>query len=265
MKYNRISVPIVTLLTDFGTKDYYAGALKGAILSHCDSANIIDISHNIEPFNITEAAFVLLNAYSKFPTGTIHVVSVNDMDERESRFIVVKYQEHYFLGLDNGLFSLVFDRPDEIFELYNFSENGSFASYSVDDIFAKTIAQIDSNVDLAKVGTQIQSLYTRTNLIPVVQDSLIRGSVIYIDSFKNVILNVKRDLFDEIRRERNFVISFKRNERIQEISVSYHDVPEGEKLCIFNSNDFMEIAINSGKASSLLGLNLGDIVQIEFV
>lgn len=264
VKYNRYSVSIVTLITDFGTKDFYTGALKGAILSRCSSVNIVDISNSIEPFNITDAAFVLLNAYPSFPEGAIHLVSVNDLDERECRYIAIKHNGHYFLGLDNGIFSLVFNEPDEIFELNSFSENGSKSDIVINSIFAQAISQIDSGKGLAGLGIPIQSIHTRTNLIPVVQDSLIRGSVIYIDSFKNVILNVRKELFNEIGQQRNFSISFKRNERIESISASYHDVPKGEKLCLFNSNNFMEIAINSGKASSLLGLNIGDVVLIDF-
>lgn len=258
-------MPIITLTTDFGTKDFYTGALKGAILKACDRVDIIDLTHDIEPFNITEAAFVLRNAYPNFPEGTVHIVNVNDQDNRESRCVIIEQEGQYFIGFDNGIFSLVFNEdPDQIVEYLDFPQNGSLSTFPGKDVFAKIAGQIIEGKSIEQIGRKIHDINRRTSLLPIVQDALIRGTVIYVDSFHNVILNVTKELFEEIGQNRNFVVSFKRNERINEISGNYFDVPQGEKLCLFNSAGYMEIAINSGKASSLLGLNIGDIVQIDF-
>ena len=256
-------MPIVTLTTDFGTKDYYAGMLKGTMLSLCGNLTIVDISHNIQPFNITEAAFVLKNAFSSFPEGTVHVVSVNDQDDRAVRYIAAEYLKHFFIGFDNGLFSMIFEKePDAVVEIVH-GQNGSVASFPWKNIFARAACALAQDKKISAIGKPAREILTKTGLTPVVQESLIRGSVIYVDSFHNLVVNVNKDLFGKIRKERNYTISFRR-EKITGISDSYHDVPEGEMLCLFNSAGYMEIAINSGKAGNLLGLNIGDTVQIDF-
>ncbi|HXH19851.1 MAG TPA: SAM-dependent chlorinase/fluorinase [Chitinophagales bacterium] len=257
-------MPIVTLTTDFGTKDYFVGMLKGTMLRLCANLTIIDISHNIQPFNITEAAFVLKNSFSSFPDGTVHVVSVNDQDERTVRYIAAEYRKHFFIGFDNGILSMIFEKkPDAIVEISHEGQNGTMPSFPWKNVFAKAACRIAEEGKIADIGKPLNALLTKTGLTPVVQDSLIRGSIIYIDSFHNVVVNVSKELFESLRRDRNYTISFRR-EKITSISESYHDVPEGEKLCLFNSAGYLEIAINSGKASSLLGLNIGDTVLIDF-
>jgi len=257
-------VPLVTLTTDFGTKDYYVGMLKGMMLKHLSNLTIIDISHNIQPFNITEAAFVLKNSWSSFPDGTVHLVSVNDEDERLVRYIAAGYRQHFFIGFDNGILSMVFDRePDTIVELARQGQNGSSASFSWKNIFTKAACMLAQGKHISEIGKPLKELHKKTGLTPVVQDSLIRGSVIYVDSFHNVVVNINKELFGKVQNNRSYSISFRR-EKIKAISKSYHDVEEGELLCLFNSAGYLEIAINSGKASNLLGLNVGDTVQIDF-
>ncbi len=257
-------MPIVTLTTDFGIKDYYVGMLKGAMLNINDRLAVVDISHYIQPFNITEAAFVLKNSFYSFPKGTVHLVTVNNEDDRTAKYIAAEYQGHFFLGFDNGLFSMVFDRqPDAVAEVIHAGQNGSAASFPWKNIFAKAACALAKSGRLDDVGKPLKEIQTRTGLAPTVQESLIRGSIIYIDAFHNVIINVSKDLFSKTRRERSYTISFRR-EKISNISESYHDVEEGEMLCLFNSAGYLEIAINSGKASNLLGLNIGDTVLIDF-
>lgn len=257
-------MPIVTLITDFGAKDYYVGMLKGAMLNINERLTIVDISHYIQPFNITEAAFVLKNSFHSFPKGTVHLVTVNNEDDRTAKYIAAAYQGHFFLGFDNGLFSMVFDsQPDAVVEVLHAGQNGTAASFPWKNVFAQAVCALAKSGKLEEVGKPLKEIQARTGLTPTVQESLIRGSIIYVDAFNNVIVNVSKDLFSKTRRERSYTISFRR-EKISNISESYHDVEEGEKLCLFNSAGYLEIAVNSGKASNLLGLNIGDTVQIEF-
>ena len=257
-------MPIVTLTTDYGNKDFSIGALKGSILKSGESVTIVDISHNITSFNITEAAFILNCAYRDFPEGTIHIVTVNDMDSRECRTIAIEYDNHYFLGFDNGVLSMLMQgRAVNIVELEDQGE--SSISFPGKEVFANASAELANGKTIASIGRVIPTIKERNELMPIVQKSLIRGTVIYVDSYQNLILNITRDLFVQVGENSKFVMSFRRGDQIDLLSESYHDVPQGEKLCLFNSNGYMEIAINSGKASSLLGLSLGDTVQIDFI
>ena len=260
-------MPIVTLTTDFGNKDYFVGALKGELLKARPDFTIIDISHHINPYAIAEAAFVLKNSFGSFPDGTVHIATVNDQDERKIRYIAVEYEKQYFVGLDNGLFNMVFNHaPEKIVELPSHKQNGTLISFSGKKIFAQAAAQFANGKKIEESGTPIAALNERTGLEPIVQESLIRGTVIHIDSFQNVIVNVTHDLFTRVRKQRNFSVSYrsKRRETISSISESYYDVPQGEKLCLFNASGYMEIAVNCGEAGRLLGIKTGDYVSIEF-
>ena len=255
-------MPIITLTTDSGSKDYYAGAVKGAILKRCENATIIDISHQIEPFNIIEAAFILKNAYPDFPEDTIHIISVNAFNEKDVRNLAIYHKNQYFIGADNGIYSLLFDdHPKRIIELEN---ETTISAFPLRDIFAKAACRIAGGTPIEEIGNEVSSFQQRTILQPVVQDSFIRGTVIYVDSYENVITNIRLDLFENEQQGREFSVFFKRYDDLRKISDNYYDVPEGEMLCIFNASGLLEIAINKGKAGSLLGMNVGDTVQVDF-
>lgn len=251
---------IITLITDLGTRDHYAASLKGAMYRHCAGCTVVDVSHHVNAFNIGEAAFVLRNVYQDFPVGTIHILSVSDHDDADCRYLAVKHNDHYFIGSDNGVFSMAFgEEPELAYEpdlLKNLDGNEYHAMAQVADYLAK-------GNDIANIGRPVYEVRRRANLEPVLQEGLIRGSVIYVDRFENVVTNITRELFERALAGKRFVLFFKRRERVTHISKHFHEVPEGEKLCIFNSAGFLEIAINKGKASSLLGLGVGDTVQID--
>ena len=257
-------MPIVTLTTDLGFRDFNLGALKGNILHFAPALNIVDITHNIQQFSVVEAAFVLKNAFNNFPKGTAHLITVNDMDERTIKLIAAKYEDHYFITFDNGCLSLIFEHaPEEIVALKLPGENGVKQQPTTKQLLASAAAKISMGTSLSELGEAIKSITSRINLSPVVQDNLIRGQIIFVDAFSNLIVNITQDLFSEARNGRDFAVSFRRD-KIKKISDNYHDVPQGEKLCIFNSSGYLKIAINSGKASSLLGLAVGDQIQIDF-
>ncbi len=254
-------MPIVTLTTDFGWQDYYLGMLKGALLCEDPELNIIDVSHNIKDYDIVKAAFILKNVYSEFPKGTIHILSVNNFYKPNSRFIAVYEDGHFFLGPDNGVFSLVFDQvPRNVFELDYAPETG----WPLKNIYAKAVAYILSGRPIGEIGLPLKGMEERITLQPVMSKNQIRGSVIHVDNYENVILNITQDTFSKVRNGRSFALYFKRNDPITRLSRHYYDVPTGEVLCLFNSAGYLEIAIHHGKAASLLGLKPDDTVQIDF-
>jgi len=255
---------IITLTTDLGSKDFYQAALKGSILSLLPTVNIVDITHEVSAFNIPQAAFLLKNSFHYFPKDTVHLIGIDSVFNEETRYLALKYKDHYFVGSDNGIFSLLFDsEPEEMVEL-NIMQDLKFLHFPLSDIFAKAATHLASGGSLREIGIPVRSIEKKMTLQPVIESNMIKGSVIYIDSFQNVITNITKDLFTREQKNRDFILYFRRNESITQLSWHYNEVPEGEKLCLFGISNHLEIAINKGNASGLLGLNIGDIVRIEF-
>jgi S-adenosyl-L-methionine hydrolase (adenosine-forming) len=261
-------MPIVTLTTDYGLSDYFVPALKGALLKKQADIQFIDMTHNIINHDIVQAAFVLKNAWHTFPDGTIHVVSVNNFGGEKNRFLVFEHGNHFFLGPDNGIFTLVLDddskpisrMPEAIFALYFSGLNYEAVRNCITEaVGALAQGQIPENL-----GYAIDDAVQRIHLQPITSPSQIRGAVVYIDNYGNVVTNIRRQLFQKIANERNFQLYFRRHDPITQLSEHYNDVAVGETLCIFNS-DYLEIAINMGKAAEMLGLKIEDTIQIDFL
>jgi len=256
---------IITLTTDLGDKDIYQAVLKGGILKLLPTVNIIDITNNVAAYNIQQAAFIVKNSYHYFPEGTVHLIGIDTVNNNATRYLAVQYRNHYFIGADNGVFSLMFDNdPQEIVEI-DIVQDFKFLHFPLADIFVKAGCHLAQGGKLNEIGLPVAEFEKKMNLQPVVEKNLIRGAVIYIDSFQNVITNITKEFFNTVQQGRHFKLSFKRNETINQLSWHYNEVPEGEKLCLFGISDHLEIAINKGNASGLLGLNLGDSIIIDFL
>ncbi len=255
---------IITLTTDLGDKDIYQAALKGSILKLLPSVNIVDITHSVAAFNVQQAAFILKNSFHYFPDGSVHLIGIDTVYSEDTRYLAIEYKKHFFVGADNGIFSLMFnDVPDQMVEI-NIMQDLKFLHFPLADIFVKAAVHLAKGDLLDEIGLPVSSIENKMNLQPVIERNLIKGVVIYIDSFQNVITNITKEFFNRIQQGRQFTLYFKRNETINQLSWHYNEVPEGEKLCLFGISDHLEIAINKGNASGLLGLNLGDSVIIEF-
>ncbi len=255
---------IITLTTDLGSKDFYQAALKGSILTIMPTANIVDITHEVPSFNITYAAFVLKNSYVYFPKNTVHLIGIDSVFNKDTTYVALRYREQYFVGADNGIFSLLFeDPPDELVEL-NIMQDLKFLHFPLVDILVKAAVHLAKNGKLKDIGIPTSPIEQRILLHPVIERDIIKGSVIFIDTFSNVITNITKELFTKVQRNRDFTLYFTKSETITQLSWHYNEVPEGEKLCLFGISNHLEIAINKGKASGLLGLHLNDIVRVEF-
>jgi len=256
---------IITLTTDLGLKDYYVAGIKGHILSQLPNATIIDISHEIPAFNISVAAFCLKNCYGDFPEGSIHIIGVRPEADEHTRHLIIKHKGHYFIGADNGMFSLLFDgKPDDIFDL-NIVPDEDKRTFPTKDVFVKAACHIGRGGTMELIGNKIDEINQRTNFQPVIEENVIRGMAMYIDSYGNITTNITRALFHLIGKKRDFSIVFRRSDyNIHELKQNYNEVPEGEKLALFSANNHLEIAINKGNASKLFGIKLADTIRIEF-
>jgi len=255
---------IITLTSDWGLKDHYIGAVKGAILRLIPDAMIVDISHQIPAFDLNQAAFIIRNFYRNFPEGTIHILAINTEAAIESPHTLVMHGGHYFIGADNGIFSLIFDtRPDRILEL-DLIQDSDYFTFSTRDVFVKVACHIAMGKPIDKLGHPKDNILQKISFQPVIQGDLIKGKVIYVDNYENAFTNINETLFKSAVKGKKFTITFRSpNYRITRISQGYKDVNQGEMLALFSSSGFLEIAIREGKAASLLGLKMDQAVIIE--
>ena len=273
---------IITLTTDFGIKDHFIANIKGAILSEIPEVNIVDISHQISPFNILEAAYIIQNSYRSFPLGTIHIIGVDSELNPENKHLVVKFEGQYFICADNGIMSMAClnIEPEKIVEI-NIHDK-LISNFSVLDVFVKVACHISRGGKLEVIGKTISKIKSVKNLTPFINESKnqIIGNVIYIDNYGNVITNITKSFFKEVSKSREFEISV-RNYKFKKIHSKYSDIVnfsideskrnnDGQALAIFNSSLNLEIAIyksnpvNFGTAASLMGLNILDTVTVNF-
>ena len=273
---------IITLTTDYGLKDHFVGALKGKILSEYYEATIIDISHHIDAFNTVEASYIIGAAYSSFPKGTVHLIGVDMEFNKENQHIVMEWNDHYFIAADNGILSMLTQKivPQKIVTINIHDRLPSDANDL--DVFVKVACHIAKGGLLNVIGKEIKSIKQVTDLQAVAANdgSSIKGYVIYIDHFGNVVINISKKQFLEVAKGRTYEIVL-RTKNIKTILPYYSAIAssdkyplknyEGEKLAIFNEAGFLEIAIfksnpsKFGSANSLLGLNYRDSITIKFV
>lgn len=254
---------IITLTSDWGLRDHYVGSVKGAIYTRYPEAVIVDITHDIPVFDLEPASFVIRNSYKNFPKGSIHIIAINSEATLKSPHVAVLYDGHYFIGADNGLFSLIFDKkPEKIIEL-NIMQDSDYFTFPTLFVFVKAACMLAKDEPIESLGEPIDELNTLIHITAVSDKDSIKGSVIYIDGYDDVITNITESLFKEVGKGRPYTISF-RGYDIHTISKSYKDVEPGEMLALFGSSGHLEIAINQGNASGLLGLKLKESVRIDF-
>lgn len=270
---------IITLTTDYGLKDHFVGALKGKLLSEFPNAVIIDISHHIDAFNIAETAYTIGAAYSSFPKGTVHLIGVDIELNSENQHIAMQWNDQYFVCADNGILSILIQKivPQK---LVTINIHDRLPSDATDlDVFVKVACHLAKGGLLNVIGKEIKEIKEVTELQAIAKDNQIKGYVIYIDHYGNVVTNISKKIFLEAAKGRNYEIKFK-NKTIKTILPKYSDIgiykkkslkeSEGESLAIFNESGFLEIAIfrsnpnTVGSANSLLGLQYRDLVTIDF-
>jgi S-adenosyl-L-methionine hydrolase (adenosine-forming) len=239
---------IVTLTSDWNKDDFYTAAVQGKVITQCPGTIFVSITNQVPAFNISLAAFQLRHAIPYFPEGTIHIIAVNSETKDRHPFVAVKLSNQYFMGYDNGIFGLLSeDEPQEAVLLKN-SDPGSFPELTV---FAEAACKL------------IQS--GKMQLLPAIDESVITGSIIYIDSYRNAFTNINRELFERIGKGRPFELFIQSNHyRINRINTWYSETSSGEILALFNSLNLLEIAIHGGNAAELLNLSLNSTIRIKF-
>ena len=255
-------MPIVTFLSDFGWQDHYVAAVKAKIITKDPQLQIVDISHEVQKFNIIQSAHILKAIYQDFPEGTVHIVAVNTSNIHKAEPIALKMNGHYFIGTNNGLFSLVEEKtPEEIIQL----EMKEPTSFPAKEIFAEAAVQIIKEGSIEKLGSELPLDKYQKYMPQRVKANreLIQGHVMHIDGYGNLITNIEKRDFDILSKDKSIVIKF-RNYGLTKVLRSYSETQSGEAFAIFNTDQKLEIGIKEGNASELLGLEYGSMVSIKF-
>jgi S-adenosylmethionine hydrolase len=254
---------IVTFMSDFGEEDHYVAAVKGKLLqADTPPSHIIDISHRIRPHDIGHAAYVLSHAYPNFPKGTIHLVGIDPSDRSQCRTLIAELDGHLFVGGDTGLFSLL--KQDQ--QPLVFHCESTYNTFPAQNTYTPIVGQLLAGVKPAKLGKQISDylqLYARQ---PKVTKREIVGNVIRVDHFGNLITNIQKSEFDTITNlngDKGFEVQVGL-QVFNRFNQAYDDVDSGECYIIFNSEEKLQIGINKGNGSKLLGLRLDSPVYIHF-
>lgn len=254
-------MPIVTLTTDFGHSDVYSGRFKGRLLSLNSDINIIDITHQIPPFNIVVGSFSLKYTFSSFPKGTYHIIRVDEKDIEKSGLLMTFCNGHYFIAPDNGLLPTALGNKMEWVRTIDFDK---FDNFNTDEIYAQVLNYMIANVHF-EYSEPISNYVIKNEWAVIKEEKSLRGMVVLVDYFGNLLTNIHvTDLLPYNEKYDIVKIVYRPNEVIHGLVGSYDDVKNGDAMCRINDLGFMEIAVNRGSAASYLGIKFGHQVTIDF-
>ena len=199
---------IITLTTDYGLKDHFVGALKGKILTEYPEAQIVDISHNIDPFNTAEASYIIGAAYLSFPKGTVHLIGVDAERNKETQHIAMHWNDHYFICADNGTLGMLIKNivPEKIVSI---NIHDRLPSNATDiDLFVKVACHVAKGGSLNVIGKEISEIKRATELQPIIDSNgkSIRGYVVYVDHLGNIVTNISRKMITDWAMGRSYEI-----------------------------------------------------------
>lgn len=264
-EWENMSKRIITFLTDFGDEGGYPGVMKGVALSINPDCHVIDMTHQVSPQNIEEAAFLLNNCCSYFPEQSIHVVVVDPGVGRKRKPILVETDKYWFVGPDNGVFSFVFSM--EGFKAVWQITNKSYflpevsSTFHGRDIFSPVAAHLSLGVPPEKLGKELKEFVVLKDLEPTLKAGAIKAKVVYVDHFGNLISNVSKDLFGQFVADKPFRIAVG-GKMIQKLSLSYADGRDGEVLALFGSSRWLEISVRNGNCQRELGIRKGAEIDV---
>ena len=253
---------LITFTSDFGTSDHYVAAVKAKMISVDPSVQIIDVSHDIRPFDLPHMAFVLQSVFEGFPENTVHLLGINDLSETGSAYLIASLRNHIFLMPDNGIIGLISDlTPEQVVKI-----DEAFlveTNFPAKDILAPIAVRLAGGEPVKTFGIPADNFKNmRSRQVKATKKEIV-GHVIHVDHFGNLITNIKKTDFDILGKDKGYSVHFGR-EQASQIHDHYQNVEPGDVFFIFNDLGLLEIGINQGHASQLLGLVFDSPVQIQF-
>ncbi|UCD34486.1 MAG: SAM-dependent chlorinase/fluorinase [Nitrospiraceae bacterium] len=267
-----LNTPIITLTSDFGLKDSFAGLMKGVILGINPDAKIVDITHNIHRHNIFEAAQVLSMSYRYFPPTTIHIAVVDPGVGSNRRPLLVVTEDHYFIGPDNGIFTAIFEsQKSNFFKVYHLTASHYFLpmrglTFHGRDIFAPAAAWLSKGVDSHKMGDPVTDYVTVELPMPLISPGNVTGQIVSIDAFGNAISNIRLENLEPlggIDAKDRFAVTYQ-NERLPFVSY-YAENSTGGLSAIINSFGQLELYVYQRSAAEERKISIGDPVSVQTI
>jgi len=257
---------VVTLTTGW-SDDFYVAAVKGILLSALPDVHVVDMTHSAPAFSsgISYAVYMVKHSYRYFPKGTVHIISIASEYSDNAPFAAAYHNGHYFVGTDNGVFSLLFDTcPDAMVRIEKFGDDTS-PNYPAISVFAPTAIHLLSGGDINELGSPYLEYQRKGAILATIDESQITGTVIHINGFGNVVTNITRHDFERTGKGRPFEILVQRNSRkITRINKYFHETSYGELLAVFNVSGYLEIAQNKGNIAEIFQLSLNSNIIVKF-
>jgi S-adenosyl-L-methionine hydrolase (adenosine-forming) len=256
--------PVIALVTDFGTRDHYAGTMKGVALGICPDATLVDITHDVPPHDVLAGALELAAAYRYFPSGTVFLVVVDPGVGSTRRGLAAEAGDYRFVAPDNGVLTLVFNEapPRRVVELTErkYARPSVSRTFEGRDRFAPAAAWLAKGIDLGALGRGAGTIHRLDVPVPLVEGDRIEGQVLRVDRFGNLISNIDRKTFDRLGTAIEVTVG---DHSVPRVVSTYADVAAGEICALFGSSDHLEIAANGASAAAALGLGRGAVVHVS--
>jgi hypothetical protein len=261
-----VARPLVALLSDFGTRDHYAGTMKGVVLSVCPDAALVDITHDIPAHDVLTGALELAASYRYFPAGTVFLVVVDPGVGSARRGLAAEAGDYRFVAPDNGVLSAVFREtpPKRVVELTErkFARPTVSRTFEGRDRFAPAAGWLAKGIGLASLGRTLHDYQRLTLPEPAVDGSTITGAVVRVDRFGNLITNIDRRSFDSFARDMEIAVTVDGRD-VPRVVATYAEAAAGDLCALFGSTDHLEIAVNAGNAAERLALGRGAAVLVR--
>jgi S-adenosylmethionine hydrolase len=266
--------PVVALLTDFGSQDHYVGSLKGAILSVCRDATLVDLAHELPVHDVAAGAFALAASWRDFPEGTIFLAVVDPGVGTARRALALQADGRLFVGPDNGILSLVIEDAEDDVAVREITNAGMMrpevsATFHARDVFGPVAGHLATGVPLAEVGPVVTDP-VRLAALPARSGGIADwgAQVLHVDRFGNLITNLgRRDLdaiLQTVGNDRNGLVVVL-GSHVLPLAVTYADVAEGEACALLGSSGRLEISVNRGSAAQELGAGSGSSLRLRAV
>ncbi len=262
------AISVITLITDFGDRDYFVASMKGVMLGINNQTRVIDVSHKVAPHSIEEAAFLLNSCYHYFPDGTIHVVVVDPSVGSSRRGLLVTTSRYFFVAPDNGVLSYIYENELDVevrqIENRQFRLDSQGATFDGRDLFAPSAAWLTRGQTPGAYGRLVTDYEKLPIQKPEVEKGILRGRVAYIDHFGNIITDITADdikSLQEVTKKKEFSIQLG-DVTMNELKTHYEQGSPDTPSALINSNGYVEIFLQQSRASETLGVNLGTSLQI---
>lgn len=254
-------MPIITFISDFGNSDHYVASVKGSVLKYNPNNKIIDVSHEISKYDLSHAAYVFKNVYKEFPQGSVHIIGVNNSDN-DNKIILFQLNNHYVITFDSGIISLL-DSNENISVMQ--IEGMQYSSFP-EKLMGEVASKIASGINYTTLGKPLSKFKQFSDIEVKLTKNEIVGYSVRIDHYGNIITNISKSDFKKVLSKNSG--SFEINlgiDKINKISESYNDVEIADLFALFNYNENLEIGMNRGNASNLLGIKNHTQISIKFL